>query len=67
MGDLLDKQYQFFVQNKQELLDKYEGKFIVIHDEELVGNFNTEKDAYVYCVTHFKIGTFFIHQVEAED
>ena len=64
MGELLDRQYQYYLQNKQMLLDKYEGKYIVIHNEELVGTFNSERDAYVYCVSHFKMGTFFMQQLE---
>ena len=63
MGELLDKQYQFFLLNKQMLLEKYEGQFIVIHDEKVAGSFETERDAYIYCVTHFRMETFFIKQV----
>ena len=63
MGELLNKQFRFFNDHKDELLEKYQGRFVVIHDEEVVGSFETERDAYVYCVQHFKIGTFFIQQV----
>jgi hypothetical protein len=63
MGELLDRQYQYFVKNKSELLKKYEGQYIVIHNEEVVDSFGNERDAYIYCVQHFKMGTFFIQQV----
>ncbi len=66
MGELLDRQYKFFMDNKEELLEKYEGRFVVIHDEEVVGSFESDRDAYVYCVTHFKMGTFFTQQVLAD-
>ncbi len=63
MGELLDKQHKFYVRNEQELLEKYQGKFVVIHDEKLVDSFDTERDAYIYCVQHFQIGTFLIREV----
>lgn len=63
MGELLDRQYKFFIQNKEWLLEKYEGQWVVIHNEKVVDSFGSEKDAYVYCVQHFTIGTFFIQQV----
>jgi len=66
MGELLDRQYKYFLLNKEGLLEKYEGKFVVIHDEKLIDVFDTERDAYIYCVQHFKIGTFFMQQVISE-
>ncbi|MEQ9403728.1 MAG: hypothetical protein RIM99_09100 [Cyclobacteriaceae bacterium] len=63
MGELLDRQFQFFKKNKEELVEKYKGRFIVIHDEEVVGSFESERDAYVYCVSHFKVGSFFMQKV----
>ena len=63
MGELLDKQHKFYLRNEQELLEKYKGQFIVIHDEQVVNSFGSERDAYIYCVQHFKIGTFLIREV----
>lgn len=64
MGELLNKQYKFFKDNMEMLMEKYEGRFVVIHDEEVVGSFESDRDAYVYCVKHFKVGTFFTQQVK---
>ena len=36
MGDLLDKQLQYFLENEEMLIEKYNGQFIVIHDQQLV-------------------------------
>ncbi len=63
MGELLQKLNQFYLVNKQMLLKKYEGQFIVIYDEKIVDSFASERDAYIYCVKHFKMGTFLIQQV----
>ena len=36
MGVLLDKQHRFYVQNEEQLIEDYEGQYIVIHDEKVV-------------------------------
>lgn len=66
MGELLDKQYKYYLEHKDEILEKYEGRYVVIHDEEVVGSFESDRDAYVYCVTHFKMGTFFSQLVSKD-
>ena len=63
MGELLDKQHKFYLRNEPELIERYEGQFIVIHDEQVVDSFGSERDAYIYCVQHFQIGTFLIRKV----
>jgi hypothetical protein len=63
MGELLDKQHKFYLHNKQELIEKYRGQFIVIHDEKVVESFGSERDAYIYSVKHFQMGTFLIREV----
>lgn len=63
MGELLDRQHKFYVLNEQSLIEKYEGQFIVIHDEQVIKSFGSEKDAYIYSVQHFPMGTFLIREV----
>lgn len=63
MGELLDRQHKFYLINQQELLEKYRGQFIVIHNEQVAESFGSERDAYIYCVKHFQIGTFLIREV----
>ena len=63
MGDLLDRQHKYYLRNEQALLVKYRGQFIVIHDEKVIDAFSTERDAYVYCVQHFQMGSFLIREV----
>lgn len=65
MGDLLDRQNKFFLHNHQMLQEKYGGQFIVIHDEQVADSFGSERDAYIYSVKHFKIGTFLIREVKS--
>ncbi|MFT5570528.1 MAG: hypothetical protein ACI8QD_002895 [Cyclobacteriaceae bacterium] len=66
MGDLLNRQNIFFLQNEQALIDKYKGLFIVIQNEKVADSFGSERDAYIYSVQHFKMGTFLIREVIAK-
>ncbi len=66
MGDLLNQQYQYYMKNKDQIDKKYPGQYIVIHGEKVVDSFGSERDAYIYCVQHFKIGSFFIQQIEPQ-
>ncbi|MEP1033033.1 hypothetical protein [Ekhidna sp.] len=65
MGELLNKQHKFYLHNEQALLEKYKGQFIVIHNEQVADSFGSERDAYIYSVKHFQIGTFLIKEVIA--
>lgn len=63
MGELLDKQHRFFLQNGKMLSEKHEGRFVVIHDEQVADSFGSERDAYIYSVSNFQVGTFLIREV----
>ncbi|WP_424963697.1 hypothetical protein [Ekhidna sp.] len=63
MGELLDKQHKFYLRNEKELIEKYKGQFIVIHDEKVIDSFGSERDAYIFSVKQFPIGTFLIREV----
>lgn len=67
MGQLLQALNNFYIQNEQKLIEKYGGQFIVIHDEKVADSFGSERDAYIYAVNHFQVGTFLIREVIAPD
>lgn len=57
---MLDKEFQYYLQNKDEFLKKYLGKFLVIKSEEVVGVYDTEAEAYDESVKKFELGSFLI-------
>ena len=63
MGELLDRQHKFYLRNEKDFIEKYKGQFIVIHEEKFIETFRLERDAYIYCVSHFPMGTFLIREV----
>lgn len=58
----LQKQLDYFKSNQNELVKKYEGKFLVIKDEKVQGIYDTEIEAYADAKKKFKLGTFLIQQ-----
>ena len=65
---MLDKEYEYFQKNKAELLKQYRDKFIVIKGDQVIGSYETEKDAYDQTMKDHEAGSFLIQQcVENEE
>lgn len=56
----LQKQLEYFKSHQQELVKRYEGKFLVIKDQEVKGVYDTEIEAYTEAKKQFELGTFLI-------
>jgi len=59
---LLQKELVFFKKNQKELVQKYEGKFLVIKDQVVKGAYGSEMDAYTDAKKKFELGSFLIQQ-----
>lgn len=59
---MLDKEFKYYLSNKEELVKEYLGKFLIIKDESVVRAFDTELDAYSFGISNFDQGTFLIQQ-----
>jgi len=57
---MLRKEFQYYLDHQNELLKTYNGKIIVIIDEQVVGAFSNKKDAYLDSIKKYKPGTFLI-------
>jgi hypothetical protein len=42
---VLDTELETYERNRERLLGEYEGKYVLIHGEEVVGAYDTELDA----------------------
>jgi len=67
MSELLSQQNKYFLLNEDMLYEKYMGQYIVIHNEKVADSFGSERDAYIYSVKHFQMGTFLIRKVRSKD
>lgn len=59
---MLDEEYKYFEKNKEDLLKKHENKFIVIKKSQVIGAYDTEKEAYEETVKNHEVGTFLIQK-----
>jgi hypothetical protein len=59
---MLEKEFKYFRDHQQELVEKYKGKFVVIIGESVVGAFDSELQAYTETRKAHELGTFLIQQ-----
>jgi hypothetical protein len=59
----LRKQFDYYVANQDDLVRQFNGRFIVIADESVAGDFDTELAAYEFGKANFKAGDFMIQRV----
>lgn len=64
--DLLKKNYDYYLNNKQQLLKKYRDKFIIIQNEEILEVCNTQQEA-IEKAKVLEAGTYIIQKCEKGD
>lgn len=62
----VDKNYQWFEENKKELLKKYKDQYIVICKEQVLFNSDSFEKAVTFA-SELELGTFIIQKVESEE
>ena len=56
----LEKEFQFYLENQEDLVKKYNGRYIVIRDQKVVGDYVSPSQAYEQSKTKYELGTFLI-------
>lgn len=59
---MLDKEFKYYLDNQLDILEKYEGKYIVIVGNEIKGSYDSELEAFTTSKKEFKPGTFLIQK-----
>lgn len=67
MTDILDKDIKAFEKMKPELIEHHFGKFVVIHNEQLVGSYDNFNKAAEEAFRQFGKGPYLIRQVINDD
>jgi len=68
MANQLKAEFEFYKKNQSKLVDEYLGRFVVIKNEEIIGVYNSEIDAYQNSQKEHKLGSFLIqHVTEGKD
>lgn len=61
---MIDKQTKFFKDNKDMLLKKYDGRYIVIDEDLSISDFSTLEEAYDFGTEKYGLGNFFLKGCE---
>lgn len=64
---MLDKEFQYYLDNQNELVKKYDGKFLVIKGEDILGVFDDEPTAFFETEKKHEAGSFLIQYCEKGD
>jgi hypothetical protein len=64
MVKLLEKEFKYYLDNQDELVKEYNGKFIVIHGIKVVGAYESELEAIKETSKKYKPGTFLVQKCE---
>jgi hypothetical protein len=64
MVKLLEKEFKYYLDNQDELVKEYDGKFIVIHGSKVVGAYKSELEAIKETSKKYKPGTFLVQKCE---
>lgn len=64
MLDELKKEFQYYIGHQKELVQKYNGKCIVIKDHQVIGVFDSELEAVKKTSEKYELGTFLVQKCE---
>lgn len=59
---MLEKEFQYYLDHQAELVEKYNGKTLVIIDEKVVGIYENEEDAYFDSIKKYEPGKFLMQK-----
>ena len=64
MAENLEKEFKYYLENQKELVKKYNGKFIVIKDLNVIGAYDSELEAVQKTSEKHELGTFLVQKCE---
>lgn len=59
---MLEKEFKYYIDNQNELVKKYLGKFLVIIGEQVVGSYDSYEESLSESQKKYEIGKFLIQQ-----
>ena len=64
MNGKLKEDFEYYLKNQDELVKKYNGKFIVIKNKSVIGIYDSEKEALEKTIKKEEMGTFIVQKCE---
>lgn len=62
---MLQDEFQYYIDNQEALFGLYPNKHLIIKDNEVVGSFDTQMEAYNSATSRFDMGTFLLQHCTA--
>ena len=67
MGEpLLEAEFQYYLDNQTELAKKYEGKYIVIKNQQVLGAYEDQIEAIQETAKEHEVGTFLVQECDPD-
>lgn len=63
---MLKKEFQYYLDHQEELVKKYNGKYVVIKNEEIIGVYDDDLEAVKETQKEHELGTFLVQKCESE-
>ena len=60
----LKNEFDYYVKNQDELVKKYNGRFLVIKDSQVIGDYDDELEAIKKTMEKHELGTFLVQKCE---
>lgn len=61
---MLENEFKYYIENQTELVKKYNGEFIVIKNQQVIGHYTTSEQALNETQKKYELGTFLIQLCE---
>ncbi len=61
----LAAEFQYYLDHQAELVQRYDGKFVVIRDDQILGAYDDELTAVTETQKSEKLGTFLVQKVSS--
>lgn len=67
MKSQLEKEFQWYLEHQEELVEKYDGKFIAIKGNKVIGDYDQVGDAVRETAKEHERGTFLVQKCSPGD
>jgi hypothetical protein len=64
MAKPLEREFEYYLKHQDELVKQYNGKFVVIKDDKVLGAYDDEVQAVKQTSQHHEMGTFLVQKCE---
>jgi hypothetical protein len=64
---MLETEWEFYENNRDELVEKYCNKYVVISGDNIVSAYDDKKVAYQETIKTLPLGSFMIHHITEEE